>query len=307
MSADLENASQAAAHWVARLSSGTASEQDRQEFQSWLKADISHRRAFERARLLFTEMDRLPVPSVQPKSRRPMFRAVGAMALAAGVAAFAVLGFNSQPTDYRSGVGEVERLVLSDGTQVWLDSDSALDAHYDDARRELALQRGRAYFDVAADARPFSIQSAGATIVDIGTAFTVDRTDEPLRVAVESGEVEVRLGGLTTQLLAGESGTFFHGNSSSMGSRAEDSDFDWREGRLTLSQTPLRQALEQVGRYRRGYILWLADDGADATVSGVLRLETLDEGIDSLLAGRGLRLLRLPGLAVVIKDSSGAG
>ncbi|WP_129776526.1 hypothetical protein [Peristeroidobacter soli] len=62
--------------------------------------------------------------------------------------------------------------------------------------------------------------------------------------------------------------------------------------------------MEQIGRYRRGYLVWLADDGADAAVSGVLRLETLDEGVDSLLAGRGLRLLRLPGVSIVIKDST---
>lgn len=80
---------------------------------------------------------------------------------------------------YRSEVstkyGSRTKLVLPDGTQVWLNSGSRLtyDKAFGTATREVALT-GEAYFDVVKNAaRPFVIHAPGFNIKVLGTAFNV--------------------------------------------------------------------------------------------------------------------------------------
>jgi len=80
---------------------------------------------------------------------------------------------------YRSEVstkyGSKTKLVLPDGTQVWLNSGSKLtyDKTYGATVREVLLT-GEAYFDVVKNAaRPFVIHAPGFNIKVLGTAFNV--------------------------------------------------------------------------------------------------------------------------------------
>ncbi|MBS1567393.1 MAG: FecR domain-containing protein, partial [Bacteroidetes bacterium] len=71
--------------------------------------------------------------------------------------------------------GSRTKLVLPDGTQVWLNSGSKLtyDSLYGASGREVLLT-GEAYFDVAKNAaRPFIIHAPGFSIRVLGTAFNV--------------------------------------------------------------------------------------------------------------------------------------
>jgi len=80
---------------------------------------------------------------------------------------------------YRSEVstkyGSKTKLVLPDGTQVWLNSGSKLtyDKSFGTTQREVLLT-GEAYFDVVKNAaRPFVIHAPGFNIKVLGTAFNV--------------------------------------------------------------------------------------------------------------------------------------
>src|SRR5215213_6355626 len=80
---------------------------------------------------------------------------------------------------YRTGVGEVDTLKLADGSTVVLGPSShlALGGAFGKGERETTLE-GEAYFDVVHDdARPFVVRTAGATLRDIGTSFSV-RSDD---------------------------------------------------------------------------------------------------------------------------------
>ncbi len=87
------------------------------------------------------------------------------------------------------------RLVLPDGTQVALNSNSRLKygAAFNHGNREIELE-GEAYFEVAKDAEhPFIVHTAAITVKVLGTAFTV--RDYPLDRTVEAtllkGSIEV--------------------------------------------------------------------------------------------------------------------
>jgi ferric-dicitrate binding protein FerR (iron transport regulator) len=71
--------------------------------------------------------------------------------------------------------GSKTKLVLPDGTQVWLNSGSRLtyDKTYGNTLREVQLT-GEAYFDVVKNAgRPFIIHAPGFNVKVLGTAFNV--------------------------------------------------------------------------------------------------------------------------------------
>ena len=63
--------------------------------------------------------------------------------------------------DYHSGVGEQRNVVLADGSQLLLNTDSAVDVRFDQAGRDLRLLRGEIQVNVVAAPalRPFRAQT----------------------------------------------------------------------------------------------------------------------------------------------------
>lgn len=90
--------------------------------------------------------------------------------------------------------GKTIPVVLSDGTKVWVNSDSKLayPAKFSDEDRVVELV-GEAYFDVAHDAeRPFKVKNGSMTVLVHGTAFNVKGYEgEAPHVTLVRGSVSV--------------------------------------------------------------------------------------------------------------------
>jgi len=91
--------------------------------------------------------------------------------------------------------GTRTRLVLPDGSQVWLNSSSKLRYSNDFNRqsREVALE-GEAYFDVRKDAnRPFIVHTSSLDVKVLGTAFTIKSypQDATAETTLLNGSIEV--------------------------------------------------------------------------------------------------------------------
>lgn len=94
-----------------------------------------------------------------------------------------------------AGKGTRSKMILPDGTQVWLNSDSKLQyaESFNDSLREVTLD-GEAYFDVTKDAtRPFIVHTAGIDIRVLGTTFNVKSypQDKIIETTLIHGLVEV--------------------------------------------------------------------------------------------------------------------
>jgi len=71
--------------------------------------------------------------------------------------------------------GTKSKLILPDGTRVWLNSESRItyNSAFGDSLREVSLE-GEAYFDVVKNAhKPFIVHTSGISIRVLGTAFNV--------------------------------------------------------------------------------------------------------------------------------------
>jgi transmembrane sensor len=91
--------------------------------------------------------------------------------------------------------GSRSKLILPDGTQVWLNAESRITYlnTFNKALREVNLE-GEAYFDVTHDAsRPFIVHTSGIAIKVLGTAFTVKSyaTDRTIEATLLRGSIEV--------------------------------------------------------------------------------------------------------------------
>lgn len=88
------------------------------------------------------------------------------------------------------------RLVLADGSMVWLNSDSELKfpVVFNGKQRKVFL-KGEAYFDVVKNqALPFVVDVAGMEVKVLGTRFNINayREDGVFQTTLVSGKVEVR-------------------------------------------------------------------------------------------------------------------
>jgi ferric-dicitrate binding protein FerR (iron transport regulator) len=91
--------------------------------------------------------------------------------------------------------GARSKLVLPDGSQVWLNSETRLiyPGNFNDSLREVELE-GEAYFDVVKDIeRPFIVHTSGIDIHVVGTAFNVKsyRTEPTIETTLIHGTIEI--------------------------------------------------------------------------------------------------------------------
>jgi transmembrane sensor len=292
--------------WLVRLTSGEAA--DLEAFKAWRAADPAHARAFAEERRLWRSLDghktafAAELPAAVPRRGHPWLAAASAAATTAILFTF-IFG---RPllwleADRITGTGEIARVALPDGSLAMLDTDSALAVNFRAGRREVRLLRGEAWFSVRHDAaHPFRVLAAGGEIRDIGTAFDVRRgADGRVTVAVTAGTVMVGAAGAHARVRAGE--ILRYGDGAALRAMSGDATAisSWREGRVVIDRRSMRDAVDELARYRPGAVL-LLDSAANAPVSGNFRISAIDQGLQGLAAARGLTVTYLTPYIVIL-------
>jgi transmembrane sensor len=189
-----------AAEWTARLDAAALDLAIQQQLHEWLEADPRRLGAFIRARARWADLDRLgalaagrtQLPAEQSTFRwnRRSVLAAGLGGLTAGVLGWVAL----RPTteSYRTEVGEMRRVTLSDGSTLVLNTDSEVRIRFEAERRDVYLLRGEGLFEVAHDVqRPFIVLTESVRVRAVGTVFAVRLRGEEVKVTVSEGIVEL--------------------------------------------------------------------------------------------------------------------
>lgn len=151
--------------------------------------------------------------------------------------------------------GTQYRLVLADGTRVWLNADSKLHypVRFGTGEREVCL-KGEAYFEVSRDtARPFVVRTEGMNVRVLGTRFNVNsyRDDGRTYAVLAEGSVEVYNGRGSRLLRPGQMAST-DGEGEEAAIRVDNCDAAlhtaWREGQFRFRNTSLTQILKQISR-----------------------------------------------------------
>jgi transmembrane sensor len=184
-----------AAAWLVRLHADDRTDADERAFRVWLHEKPENARAFEAVTTLWDTADGLR--SVRRKRsqagvrvrRRTVLAGIGALtASGAGFAVWDVAYAGVYVTD----IGEQKHVTLSDGTQVFLDTDTRIRERYTASLRAVELDRGRADFRVRADPkRPFVVEAAGQRIVADRTTLDVRRDGNRVSIVLLQGRATV--------------------------------------------------------------------------------------------------------------------
>ncbi|MBO1016500.1 FecR family protein [Achromobacter sp. SD115] len=250
-----------AVEWCVRIHDESCSERDRAALQAWLEADPRHAREYEAVRdlwLLSRELPAAPATGAAPaptsRTPRPYTRwALGACALTLGCWAagwwFALLP--SAYHRYASGT-QMTTVTLGDGSEVDMNIDTSMVyRNYRDTRR-VRLSDGEAYFRVSHDAnQPFVVEAGRGTITVTGTAFNVWKSGDTVVVTLLEGSVDLRTdtGGRKVSMQALTQARYTERNEPQTRTVSGSASTAWRNGKLVLDNTTLRDAIMQINRY----------------------------------------------------------
>lgn len=313
-----------AAAWLARVDKGMSAD-DEVELRNWLREDERNREAFFELATFWDEADRLaelaelfPLEEAVPRPARPRLahRWLYATAAAVGVAGIAVLVMDgvgvptsgeTQPgaafvTEYRTSVGGRVTERLPDESVVELNTDTELNVDYSATERNVFLERGEAFFDVAHDAsRPFNVHVAGRVVEALGTTFNVRlAADGGIQIMVTDGRVRMmnpvdeapgsvdrttgRAGQTPTLLARGELAVIDPGRALEYSGpdvqRLEPAEIDaklaWQRGVLIFRGESLESVLDEVTRYTTTEFVLADQELASVRVGGYFRAGDID-------------------------------
>ncbi|MEN4828404.1 FecR domain-containing protein [Pseudomonas sp. P39-UII1] len=272
-----------AIEWLVKLRFDTPSPATEQQFQQWLVRHPLNAQAWQRVSNLSDELAGLPTElsrrtlngtQRQRINRRDHLKLLAVLAVGGGLgwAMREPLGLPALMADSSTGTGERRRLQGSDGSQIQLNTATAIDLRFSAEQRELILLRGEVSLaSNPGDNRPFRITTGVGALGTHDAQLLLRENDQGLLLAVRSGEATLFPSSASPRLVhAGEtlqvspSGQYqpatLHGD-----------PWGWTDGVLSVQQMPLAEFCTELARYRPG-LLRCAPEVAELKVSGTYQL-----------------------------------
>lgn len=287
---------------VIRYLRGEASWKERIQVMEWVEESESNREEFMAMRKIYDASLMYGNTGAGNRSdRRHSGRTVRLLKTFAAMAAAASLAVGVTYFLMSDGAGEENILVqsfiapeghrteavLTDGTEICLNSGSRLDIlSSGDGERRVRLA-GEAYLDVAHDdARPFVVETSRMEVRVLGTSFDVSTYGDVHSVVLVEGSVEV--GSLESQernIIEPDQMYTYDGNTGL--SRVEQVDAEslttWKDGYLDIRNMTVQELFIQLERYYGVRIVCNDIPETQLTMSGKLILESrIDSVLDNL-------------------------
>jgi transmembrane sensor len=332
-----------AAAWFARRDSGMWNEDDQVEFDTWLNCSVAHRIAFIRVETVWKQTQRLKalransqpgeVPPVGEWQFSPFFEAKairadgpshrwrgqkGLSSWARGVAAGIVFAAAVATTwyvtsnrlpSYRTALGGMATVPLSDGSTVTLNTNSEIRVALTPAARTITLN-GEAFFEVAKDpGRPFIVDVGSARVTAVGTKFSVRRDGQRVRVVVMEGHVRVEAKDAPSQppatLEPGDVGDADRDGVLVLQkpvAQVEADYLSWRKGYITFRDTPLGEVIKELNRYNVHKIRVSSPAVAAIRIGGEFRVTNVDAFLRLIQQGLPVRAIKQDDEIVLEQD-----
>lgn len=326
-----ERIEEEACRWILRLDERALTDNEVVELNEWVKQSERHKQVLLDLSASWSDMDLLSVLAVSTQdtveNKRPSQRKLSKTrwyySAAASVMLFigAVLSWQSyQAVQYSpeeatltSEIGQTEQYELADGSQVWLNTQTKVETHYEREARQLTLVEGEAHFAVEKDAdRPFEVSAGRYLVRAIGTAFSVRLIDDQVQVVVTEGVVEIidtleELNFVPQRLKAGEATVVDPAPMAKavLTTLAEvdlERKLSWREGRLIFDGEPLQTVVSEVSRYTPINIDIATDALKQKRIGGQFSTGKTEELFEALEHGFGLKVTWLDDVHVKIHE-----
>lgn len=300
-----------AAAWCARMESDQVTAKDELAFQGWLADDARRRAAFDAISRMSTDPALMTALEEADDTNRTPWSAsthrwagkarpraavgIGLVSVLALWLAWPWLDFALTPeTTVAAPPGQTRSIVLADGSRLELSGGTTLTVRLATARRVIHMQRGEAFFTVAADARrPFIVAAEDGRVQVLGTAFGLSQTRDGLELTVHHGRVAFGRNGMfaeTVELQAGERAEANDGAVSTV--KPFDADAgDWRSGWLQTEGITLGGLAERLS-LRHDVAMNIDPSLTDKRIAGRFRLNDPEALLRSLSTIHGFAVTR---------------
>lgn len=297
--------------WVVRAQQGLLTDSERRAFKRWRCEDPEHDLAAQRVEAIWASTsDAATLTRTTKSSRLLALKLFLVVALAAAV--WGGIHLHDWTVrwqaDYTTDLGQTQHVVLSDGSEVWLSSQTALQVLYDPEVRRVRLLRGEAIFHPAPknaqEPRVFDVEAAGVHSSALGTRYIVG-LNNPDSGWVGVLENSVLVTSTQTmdeplELVKGDSALFDESGISRARLLVED-EASWLKGYLVFKRRPLSEVVDRLNQHRKNTIQILTPALANRTVSAVFPLADLSEAdtLRLLKQELGANSIALPGMAIL--------
>lgn len=287
-----------AAEWLMRLGESDLSDTERAEWECWRVSSPERHRAWALAQLLKSKLGGLP-PSLamsaldrpsNPERRAALVKLATILAvLPAGWGSWKLVEAQQWSADYRTSVGQRRELTLADGSQITLNTDTAIDVLFDANQRLINLRDGEILVqtapDVSPQARPFLVSTPQGRMQALGTQFTVRELQTRTHLAVLEGAVRVQLphdSRVAPLIVNAGQRTDFSSQAFGRLNPVDSSASAWTQGMLMADNLRLADFVAELARYRKGFVR--CDPAiADLRISGAFPISDTQRTLNMLV------------------------
>lgn len=285
-----------AADWFAQFQAGDAGPEQQRQWRLWLEREDANARAWAWMERVSNTMSSLQEPAasnilIQSRARRRVMgkTVASVLALGAGSAAtISLLPVRAWAATYYAGVGPGQRILLQDGSLLWLDTDSAANVDFTESLRTVELVRGRLFIQTAPDpaplARRFEVVTPEGRLIPSGTRFAVRLAGSSTALAVFEGSVAShprRAGPDDVLVVPAGMATRMSAASCSALRPASRAMQTWIDNVLLAEHIPLGEFIQELARYRHGWIT-CAPEVADLILFGSYPLDDIDASLSAI-------------------------
>ncbi len=282
-----EEARAALARWAGKDVERLAYIEGHDKVEASLQSNlIELRNLYSRPSLHNADVRRLTAAKGRSRSRT---RSLG-LGLGAGAAALvSVISFINPTFSTQSVQTEVGRQLefeMTDGTRLFLNTDTALEIHNRLRSRDVELKYGEVMFSVVhSDIRPFHVRAAHLDIEDTGTRFAVRSAPQLTTITVAEGTVTVFSEEMKDDArISANEGVKVGSNHVlvPMTNGAVTQSFAWTRRRIEFTMEPLEDLVADIQRYRVGRIVFADAKAKTYPVTGNFSIEDPDRFLRTL-------------------------
>jgi transmembrane sensor len=279
-----------AADWMMQLHAGNVTAEQRLAWERWRQTSGEHAQAWQRAEVLMHKFGSVPSALGMPAlhaSQRSRRKAVSRLAMLMAALPMGWLSWHLIPdtltdkwfANYATDTGQQRTIQLADGTQLQLNTATAVNITFNEHQRVVHLLHGEIAIQTAKDDRhrPFHVQTKQGLLEALGTRFNVRVDGDTTSLTVTEHAVRVtphKQPAARTIVHAGQHLSFTASASTSV-THADNSMTAWQKGMLLIDNQPLSAVIHELERYRSGILHYTPEIG-NIRISGTFPIDNID-------------------------------
>ncbi|ENX56878.1 MULTISPECIES: FecR domain-containing protein [Acinetobacter] len=258
-----------AAEWIVLIQASALTDAQQIEFEVWKNQSEAHQTAWLKAEYLLNSFEHFPENGheiIKKGNQAAGFQWSKHLVVACIACLGSVIAWNSDYkylwlSDYSTAIGQQKNVILKDGTQLKLNTSTALDVRYTPHQRTLRLHYGEIQIHTAKELqsyRPFFVETENAHLQALGTIFNVqylkNKQQQTCLGVIESAvKVTLNQSKKMTVVRAGEQLCFDDTDFKALG-QLDPNVLVWKNQMIMAFEMPLEQLFQEIGRYQHQYV-----------------------------------------------------